>query len=125
MIATGKIVYSLLAANQQLQALVGDKIYPLVAEEKTLLPFVIYERTYSNEFNHDNYKSTSVFTITVLSETYSDGVDIAEAINNTLNNYSGEVLNTRVLKILNSGGGEAYAEGIYVQKIEYLVITCS
>lgn len=125
MIATGKLIYNLLSTNNNLKALVGTKIYPLVAPQDTLVPFVLYERNYQNEYNHDSYRSSSVFTITVIADTYSGSVDVAEAVNTAVNNYSGEVLGIRVLKILNTSGSEAYAEGLYIQKIEYQVQTCN
>jgi len=53
MITTGKSIYDLLSADTSIAAAVGAKIYPLVAPEGTNLPFIIYERSYNNNYTKD------------------------------------------------------------------------
>ena len=119
MIKTGKIIYSLLSSNTGLTQTVGSNIYPLILSESTPLPAVLYERSYSNEYNRDSYISTSTFDITILSENYSESINIAEEINETLNLYS----DSQIITIRNTTGTETYNEGVYIQKLTYEVIS--
>lgn len=123
MIKTGKVIYNLLSSNTGLTQTVGTNIYPLILSEGTPLPAIIYERSYTNEYNRDSFISTSTFDITVLSENYSESINIAEEINNTLNLFQGENNEINVRMIRNMTGLETYTEGVYIQKLTYEVIT--
>jgi len=119
MITTGKEIYTLLSSSTGLTQTVGTNIYPLILSENTPYPAIIYERSYTNEFNRDSYISTSTFDITVLSENYSESINIAEEINETLNFYSGG----SIIIIRNTTGAETYNEGVYIQKLIYEVMS--
>lgn len=119
MIKTGKKIYTLLSSSTGITQSVGTNIYPLILSENTPLPAVIYERSYSNDYNRDSFISTSTFDITVLSENYSESINVADEINDTLNLYSDE----QIIIIRNLSGAEAFNEGVYVQKLTFEVIS--
>jgi hypothetical protein len=123
MIKTGKVIYNLLSSNTGLTQTIGTNIFPLILSDNTPLPAVIYERSYSNEFNRDSFVSTSTIDITVLSENYSESINIAGEINETLNLYSGENSGIDVKIIRNISGNETFNEGVYIQKLTFEVIS--
>ena len=41
----GKAIYHLLSKDSRIKEKVGSKIYPLIVEESTTFPFIIYKRT--------------------------------------------------------------------------------
>lgn len=47
----GKAIYNLLSTNSDVSALVGTKIFPMVAPTKTIFPFIIYETYNDNPTN--------------------------------------------------------------------------
>jgi len=107
MISTGKTISDLLTASIALTALVGPKIYPIVAPEGTPGTFVLFERAFNNQFTKDGpTNSDSTITIKVVSEVYQAGIDAATAVYNALK------AEARLLS-----GEESYSEGAYIQTL--------
>ena len=84
---TGQYMVEVLNDNQELISILGEgKIFPLVANNDTLYPFVIYERVavstvYTKEIGHDN---TVQINFRVYSDQYDQSLDIANMIRNIL-----------------------------------------
>lgn len=84
---TGQYMVEVLNDNQELISILGEgKIFPLVAKNDTLYPFVIYERVavstvYTKEIGHDN---TVQINFRVYSDQYDQSLDIANMIRNIL-----------------------------------------
>lgn len=123
MVSTGKVIYNLLSSNTGLTQYVGTKIFPLVISENTELPAITYERTYSNLFNRDSFVSTSTFDISVLSDSYSESISVAEKVHEILNDYSGNNSNFNVKSIRNLNGNETFNDNIFIQRMTFEVIT--
>jgi hypothetical protein len=120
MIKTGKAIYSLLSADTVLTTLIGDKLYSLVAPEDTALPFVVYERSYTNTFTKDGLAtSDSTIKFTVVADTYIKSIDISEAIDAVLNCFKGTVDTIKINDVQLSSGDESYVEGVYIQSMVY------
>ncbi|MZQ50430.1 MAG: hypothetical protein GT598_15640 [Bacteroidales bacterium] len=123
MIGIGKVIYNLLTATgTTIYTIVGKKVYPLIIPENTQLPCIVYERNGNYEYSRDGQAiATTVVDITVLSEDYSQTINIAEGVFNILNMYSGEnstihVYNTRLISVQ-----ETYAENAFIQKLTFEV----
>lgn len=41
----GKVIYSLLTNDKELNKLINKKVYPLIADADTTFPFIVYKRT--------------------------------------------------------------------------------
>lgn len=120
MIKTGKNIYDLLKNNPSINALVGDKIFPLVIPEGTILPCVVYSREFENTNTKDFLASSeSFFTITILSEKYEEGINIQSAIYDVLKEYRSETVRGIIL----NSGNETYAEGQFIQNLIFKVKT--
>lgn len=43
-LSIGKVVYNILSSDKSFKEAIGNRIYPLIADEGTIFPFVIYSR---------------------------------------------------------------------------------
>jgi hypothetical protein len=119
-ITIGKAIYTILAGNAEISAIVADKIYPLVIPEDTLLPCICYERNSDVEYTRDGAGiSSSSIDITVLSEKYDECIDITTAVFNALNMYSGTIEGHQIFNCRLSAVAETYAEDSYIQKLTF------
>lgn len=86
----GELIYNTLINNDDLAALVGTKVYPLVANTKKdstltasdLMPFIIYQRDgLSGNGCKDGYYEDSIeFSIRIVTAKYLDGISIANIV---------------------------------------------
>ena len=79
-IQIGKVIYSKLSENEIIQNVVADRIYPVIAEQTTNYPFIIYYRNsiVNTIFNKDGSVEDDVsFSITVVSTKYNESADFS------------------------------------------------
>lgn len=116
-IEIGKKVYQILKINDELVNIVGDKIYPLVAESDTPYPFVVFKRTgITPEYTKDWLTMESVSVeIVCASDKYFQSVDMANIIREEMDGLrGGEILETKVDYIT-----EDFIDDAYIQKIGF------
>lgn len=77
-----KVIYKILSEDETLGKLVGSRIYPLVAQNTTKFPFIVYSREgISGETCKDGIiEETINFTIVVVHSEYLKGLDIAQTV---------------------------------------------
>jgi len=111
---------------------VGEKIFPLVAELGTTLPFITYERQSVQplfESKDGVNEDTVTFTVNVVSESYGESVNIAYDVQSALtfrrwdSGYQWQY-NTKVDKLVLSNChcisiDEAYSENNYVETLSF------
>ena len=88
-ISVNKHIYQLLITDSGLTEMVGDKIYPLVAEETVSYPFVIFTKeNASGNYTKDflTYDTVTI-SIAIAANNYFETVNIAERIRAILENY--------------------------------------
>jgi hypothetical protein len=81
-------IYNTLMANAALVALVGDRIYPVIAPQDVAEPFVVYERLPTEmEYTQDGLADlqTARFRFTSSAMLYANCVSTDAAIRNALN----------------------------------------
>lgn len=116
----GKYIYSVLNDSKDITC----KVYPLIADNDAKYPFIIYRRVnLQSESSKDGYYEDSVsIEITVVSDKYSDSVDIATKIRNLLEkqsvNYDDLVINDATLSLAT----EEYSNNAYVQRLQFTFI---
>ena len=116
-IEIGKKVYQILKINDELVNIVGDKIYPLVAESDTSYPFVVFKRTgITPEYTKDWLTMESVSVeIVCASDKYFQSVDMANIIREEMDGLrGGEILETKVDYIT-----EDFIDDAYIQRIGF------
>lgn len=118
----GKVIYDELTSNSALTESVGTKIYPLIAEQTTTYPFIVYNRdSITNKtYTKDGYcEDTVSFTVNCVSTDYSQGLDIANEVRKTLEKIRIDdermtIYNCRINSI-----DESYTDNAYVQTLSF------
>lgn len=84
----GKLIYSLLSADSRLSTLLGNKIFPLIVENNTTYPFIVYKRSdVKANYTKDYYLNDDVsIDIVCVSDNYLSGLEIAVIIREILEN---------------------------------------
>lgn len=122
-IKIGKVIYSLLSVSgTTLFEYVGNRIYPLIAEQTTNYPFIVYYRTNisTNNYNKDGICSDAVgFTVVVVSNDYSDSIEIANEVRKTLEKKKivDELMTIYNCHIVNVD--ESFNDNAYVQTLQF------
>ena len=83
----GKAIYHLLSKDSRIKEKVGSKIYPLIVEESTTFPFIVYKRTnISPNYTKGSYSVNESVTVDVViaSKDYTDTVELADYVRDAL-----------------------------------------
>ena len=118
----GEVINELLTSNEELKEILGIKVYPLVASEGSTFPFIVYKRLgVSSNGTKDGYHEDTVeFQITILSETYSQSIDIAQLVRGILER---ETIKTDTLELTDChvmSASEEYQDNTYIQQINFI-----
>ena len=111
-----------LLASEEMQKLVGEHIYPVLAPE-TDGDFVILTRSSykAKETKFSILEYTTSVIIEVYSDDYARGLDIAEAVDRQLTKIHEEQYGTGGVTITIKDSGETLHEGKFVQILEYAI----
>lgn len=110
----GKDLTAILLADSTVHKLVGDKVFPLVANAGTTFPFIVYRRNgYRPYSNKDYTDEVAYIELAVLSDNYIDGVQLTDAVGNALDGKETETID----EIAIENASEEYNSDTYIQKI--------
>lgn len=121
-ILVGKYIRQILCNNAELQALMStDKIFPLIANADTTFPFIVYLRTnltplYTKDFLSDNDVN---LTIIVVSDKYTESLDIANAVRHSLEGYRYKDNTLQIHPIKLNSITEETLEDAYIQRMSF------
>lgn len=118
-ILINKYIYSKLSNSNELKKYVDSKIYPLVAENTTTFPFVTYYRDNISpiSFTKDGYCQDEVyFTINVVSDQYSQTLEIANIIRKLMEGLRGD---NNIYDCHMTNIDENFVENSYVQTLQF------
>ena len=120
-ILIGKLIYNLLSNDEALKGMVKNRIYPLIAEQETKLPFVIYYRTnIISNGSKDGYTEDSItFNITTVSADYKGSLDIANRLRQIIEKRKIETTDLTLYNVRLISIDESYEDNAYVQKLEF------
>lgn len=113
----GKLIYQLLSEN-----LDTEKIYPLVAENGTTYPYIVYYRTNVSiqGISKDGYcEDTCNYTVATISDKYNESVEIANQIRGILEKKR---IVTNDLVIFDNklvGATERFNKDAYIQELYF------
>ena len=116
-ISVNKYIYQLLISDEKLKELVGNKIYPLVAEESVTYPFIIFtkENAFANYTKDLLTYDTVNISVAIAAVNYFQTVQIAERVRQILENYRDGYFYT----ILLDNVTEDYVEDTYIQQLQF------
>ena len=117
----GEVVYSLLSTITE----TGTRCYPIIAENSTSLPFLVYQRDTLNRtsLTKDGYGEDEVqVSVKVIATGYKDALDIAQQVRTklTLNNYN-HTYNNVVMKVSSKllSAYESFEDNCYIQTLTF------
>ena len=116
-LSVNKYIYNILINDEIIKGIVSNKIYPLVAEESTTFPFVIFRKNNVNtEYSKDGSVRDSVsFSVTAIAVDYITTIDIAERVRELLENKRNNYFNRITLESVT----EDYMDNAYVQELTF------
>lgn len=98
--------------------------YPVIAEKSTDKPFAIYRRIgYTGRDTKDkyNYEETILIEITIVTEKYKQGIELASAIKNEFEYLKGTWRNTVITSIVLTNSSEDYIGEAYTQNMTFQI----
>lgn len=114
-ISISKEIYNLLINDDILKGLVADKIYPLIAEEETTFPFIIFKKnSIQTEYTKDGRVFDEVnISITSIATDYFTTVNIIERVREIFENC-------RLFAMCRlSGVTEDYIDNAFIMEISF------
>ena len=113
----GKIVYS------KIGSLVNNRCYPLIAENGTTYPFIIYQRdSLDSTFCKDGvYEDEVNVSVRVVTDSYNAGIDLAQSVREamTFNNYTIEDGGTYTSLMVQAD--EEFSNDAYIQTLIFRI----
>ena len=117
----GKVIKEILYRDEALNNLVKNQVFPLIAEENTTFPFIVYRRNSIRKASTKDYVNDEIASVDVVvaSDKYSQSVEIAERVRFILERgeYDGE--NFSVYNITISNASEQYMQNTYIQTLTF------
>lgn len=118
MLRIGKVIYELLSKNEELKKVVNTKIYPLIADETTSFPFIIYRRTGTvNDGNKDYQSEYAMINLIVVDNEYESSVQIAELVRKAIEHKRGKIADFMVEDITIENAIEDYVDDAFIQEL--------
>ena len=116
-ISINKHIYNILSNDELIKGYVNNKIYPLVAEESTTFPFIIYRK---NNIQTEYTKDGRVFdvadiSITVVANDYITTVNVSERIRELIE-WNKEFTDARMIS-----NTDEYIDNAYVQELTFSI----
>lgn len=115
---TGKAIFNLLNDVQP------QKVFPLIADEGTTYPFIIYRRTAllpASSKDRYNYQELVTVEIMVADNTYNGSVKVAELVRTKLENTRGTFNGIVIGDITLIGSEESYLDDAFIQKLIFQI----
>lgn len=120
----GRVVRKLLLRHQPLAGVVGNKVFPLVAEKGTTFPFIVYRRESATPTTNKDrliYDIDSTVSIIVASDNYTNSIDIAECVIDALYIEHEFVEAMEILDMELINAEERYQEETFIQQLTYKI----
>lgn len=118
----GKVVCGILLNDEKVNERVGDKIYPIIADETTTFPFIVYQRSgFTPQSNKDRTDENVTVDIVIAAETYAESIDTAIRVREALEHKQGTFQGIDINDIVIDDATEDYAENTFLQHITITV----
>ena len=122
LLTIGKYINNALTTDSTLTSMIGEKkVYPLIADNDVKFPFLVYKRLslQSNTTKDGRHEDEVVVEISIVSEKYSDGVNIANEVRRILEkdevSYSDIFINEANLIL----ASEEYSGNSFLQTMQF------
>ena len=109
----GDVIYTLLNSDTDVEALVGNKIYPSLAIEDVDYPYIVYEQTANDPQDDKDGPSTLdtlTYNIEIYTETLSESSDLGVKVRRVLDRYSGTTLGQVIQSVKYNTENSGYSD---------------
>lgn len=114
----GSKIKEILTNDSAVTNQIQNKVFPIVANAGTDLPFVIYRRfNYEPQSNKDYKGESAEFEVKVVANKYEDSVKIADAVGDALNDYKDN--DVEQIRLITSN--EDYLDEVFVQTLNFYI----
>lgn len=114
-----------LRIGEAIYAILKDfkNVYPLVADEGTTFPFMIYRRSsgYSQSSKDGIYSVISNIDIMVAAQSYEESVELADKVLQRLESARGHIAGFDIWKIRMIDCNESFIENSFIQELKFAV----
>lgn len=97
-------------------------VYPLVADQGTEYPFVVYRRvnlSHANTKDRFNYQELATVEVVVAANNYTESVELAKQVMYRLEHTRGLYNEISINEIKMVGAEEEYIEDAFIQKLTF------
>lgn len=118
----GKAIYNILSTDERVVEKVDNKIYPLVADNGTTFPFIVYKRVSiipASTKDRYIYQEMATVEVVVASDKYNESIEIADSVKEALQGKKGVFDGINVSKIEFSDASEDFIEDTFTQNITF------
>lgn len=114
----GSKIKEILTNDSEVIKYIKNKVFPIVANNGTDIPFVIYRRfNYEPQSNKDYKGESAEFEVRVVANKYEDSVKIADAVGDALNDYKDN--DVEQIRLITSN--EDYLDEVFVQTLNFYI----
>lgn len=114
----GSKIKEILTNDSEVIKYIKNKVFPIVANNGTDIPFVIYRRfNYEPQSNKDYKGESAEFEVRVVANKYEDSVKIADAVGDALNDYKDN--DVEQIRLITSN--EDYIDEVFVQTLNFYI----
>lgn len=116
-ISISKYIYNILINDEIIKGIVAEKVYPLVAEEETTFPFIIYRKNnITTEYTKDGRAFDNAdITITIIATDYTTTVQVVERVRELFEN------NNDFKQVRMVSNSDDYNDNAYIQEITFSI----
>jgi hypothetical protein len=116
---TGTAIYRILTSDAALRGMVVDRIYPLMAKNSTVFPFIAYRRSGLETGSTKDllYQHRVTVDIAIAGSDYKQGVEIAQRVIDMLDNK--EFAQYDINSVLLNDSSEDYVDDAFVQMLVF------
>lgn len=121
-ISVGEIIRAILTEDDEVMARC-NKIFPVVTDRADL-PYILYRRTALDQTPTKTMAAKAdgaQLEVLCFTEKYGDGVELAEAVRQTLDGVQGELNGLRMRSCTLTDYEEAWQDDAYVQQLVFTV----
>ena len=102
-----------------------EKVYPLVADEGTTYPFVVYRRsglTPASTKDRYSYKESATVEVIVASNSYPDSIALAEQVKAKMEGTRGTYSGINIGEITLMNADEDFIEDAFLQRMNFNIV---
>ena len=126
-LSISKHIYSALSQSADVNKAVGKKIFPIATKNEVEFPFIVYERDFvTPRYDKGGASVTeSSVNVYVIAESYTESIDIAEAVIEALERKTAIYADYEVIGATMVGASESYTANTFVQQVTFNFMTKS